>query len=218
MRPLTFLLRLCLIAATVAGALRADETPEATEESTEIEGYFISRLAEIESLTTGVHELSKQEQANLENLIAYEVSSARAGGVNGFAKTFSERRSDSELEATGIKRMSGEQRERLDQHIAGFIADQPVSYVYQGEGRGRSTTRADTRPFTGKGPLLNVRNSVTLEVGTGNGGTYYGGSVTTVISDPKGRFNAIISYGTSRGNLPYYDSYGRGPYRSLSRP
>ncbi|GAB5559422.1 MAG: hypothetical protein SynsKO_10690 [Synoicihabitans sp.] len=217
MRPLTSLLRICLTTAIAAGALWAEEEAAAPEDSAEIEGYFISRLAEIETLTTGVHELSQQEQANLENLIAYEVNSARAGGVNGFAKTFSERRSDAELEATGIQRMSDEQRERLDQHIAGFIADQPVSYVYQGNGSGGSNGRADTRPFKGKGPLLNVRNSVTLEVGTGSGGTYYGGSVTTVISDPKGRFNAVISYGTMRGDLPYYD-YRRGPYRDLSRP
>lgn len=184
----------------------------------EVEGYFLSRLAQVESLATGVHELSRQEQANLENLIAYEVNAARAGGVNGFARTFSERRTEAELEATGIERLSDEQQERLDQHIAGFIADQPISYVFRGDRVGRGgQTRHDRGEFTGRGPLLNVSGSVTLEVGGGSGGSYYGGSATTVISDPKGRFNAVISFGTMKGDVPYYydDYYGRprGPYR-----
>lgn len=197
------------------GLLLADEEVAPETESAEVEGYFISQLAQIETLTTGVHELSKLEQANLENLIAYEVSSARAGGVNGFAGGFSERRSDAELEATGIERMSDDQRVRLDEHIAGFIANQPVSYVYRGNGRGsRSTRRGENADFRGKGPLLEVHGSVTLTVGTSSAGSFYGGSATTVISDPKGRFNAVISYGTMRGNMPYYDSpYRRGPYR-----
>lgn len=193
--------------------------PEATpSEAAELQGYFLSRMASGETLATGVHELSSQEQANLENLIAFEVHSARAGGVNGFAKSFSERRTEAELEATGIHRLSDDQRERLDQHIAGFIAEQPVSYVYRGDrtGQGRGASRSPDGDFQGKGPLLHVNGSVTLEVGTGSGGTYYGGSATTVITDPKGRFQAVISYGTMRGDSPYYyDDYGnrRGPYR-----
>ena len=168
-----------------------------------------------------MHELSEQERANLDNLVAYEVASARAGNVNGFAGTFSSRRTESELEATGIERLSEEQRTRLDEHIAGYLADTPsVPYITRSE-RGRSGSAARTEAddaFNGKGPKLEVHGSVTLEVGSGGGGSYYGGSVTTVISDPKGRFNAIISYGTTRGDLPYYDydpRYydARGPYR-----
>ena len=111
--------------------------------------------------------------------------------------------------------MSDDQRVRLDQHIAGFLADQPVSYVYRGDGRGsRTSLRGDGEAFRGKGPLLNVSGSVTLTVGTSSAGSFYGGSATTVISDPKGRFNAVISYGTMRGNLPYYDYPNRrGPFR-----
>tara|TARA_B110000305_G_C19362760_1_gene600289 strand:- start:251 stop:859 length:609 start_codon:yes stop_codon:yes gene_type:complete len=197
------------------GLLLAEEEPAAATENAETEGYFISKLAQIETLTTGVHELSKLEQANLENLIAYEVSSARAGGVNGFAGGFSERRTDAELVATGIERMSDGQRVRLDEHITGFLADQPVSYVYRGDGRGpRSTRRGDNAEFRGKGPLLEVHGSVTMTVGTSSAGSFYGGSATTVISDPKGRFNAVISFGTMKGNLPYDDyRYRRGPFR-----
>ena len=184
-------------------------------------GDFLARLAEPEQLATGVHELSEQERANLDNLVAYEVASARAGNVNGFAGTFSSRRSEAELEATGIQRLSDEQRTRLDEHIAGYLADRPsVPYLTRSE-RSRSGGGAKTEAdedFTGKGPKLEVHGEITLEVGSGGGGSYYGGSVTTVISDPKGRFNAIISYGTTRGNLPYYDYDPRyydprGPYR-----
>lgn len=196
-------------------------TPEPADKSTEteeVEGYFISRLANIETLTTGVHELTKQEQANLENLIAYEVNAARAGGVNGFAGGFSDRRTDAELQATGLHRLGDDQRVRLDEHIAGFIADQPMPFIYRGERIGpRSSGRgADGEAFTGKGPLLEVHGSVTMEVGTSRAGTYYGGSATTVISDPKGRFSAAISFGTLRGDVPIYDYYDtrRGPYRS----
>ncbi len=214
----------CLVFAlgsiSVSGeeAMTAEPIAPAESAATEkVEGYFISRLANIESLATGVHELSKQERANLENLIAYEVNAARAGGVNGFAGTFSDRRTEAELEATGIIRMGDEQRVRLDEHIAGFIADQPMPYVYRGErmgpragGQGRGN-----EAFTGKGPLLQVNGSVTLEVGTSRAGTYYGGSATTIISDPKGRFSAAITFGTMRGDVPIYDYYDRrnGPYR-----
>lgn len=191
--------------------------PEPTAETDEVEGYFISRLASIETLATGVHELSKQEQANLENLIAYEVNAARAGGVNGFAGGFSERRTAAELEATGLARLGDDQRVRLDEHIAGFIADQPMPFVYRGErlGPGSSNRGGDGREFTGQGPLLQVNGSVTLEVGTSRAGTYYGGSATTIISDPKGRFSAAVTVGTMRGDLPIYDydDRRRGPYR-----
>lgn len=205
-------------AAEVDVSTEAAPIEEPAPAAAEVEGYFLSRMASGESLATGVHELTSQEQANLENLIAYEVHSARAGGVNGFARTFSERRSEAELEATGIHRLSDDQRQRLDEHIAGFIAEQPISYVYRGDrtGRGGGTARSPDGDFQGKGPLLHVNGSVTLEVGTGSGGTYYGGSATTVITDPKGRFQAVISYGTMKGDAPYYyDDYGsrRGPYR-----
>ena len=224
-------LRFCsnCLALTLAPILVYAETPleaapDLSSDSTEtadvaeIEGYFISRLADIETLTTGVHELSKQEQANLENLIAYEVNAARAGGVNGFAGGFSDRRTETELEATGLNRLGDDQRVRLDEHIAGFIADQPMPFIYRGERLGpRSSGRGDDEgAFTGKGPLLEVHGSVTMEVGTSRAGTYYGGSATTVISDPKGRFSAAISFGTMRGDVPVYDYYDtrRGPYRS----
>lgn len=195
------------------------ETPEkAVAEPEEVEGYFISRLANIETLATGVHELSRQEQANLENLIAYEVNAARAGGVNGFAGSFSGRRTEAELEATGLHRLGDEQRVRLDEHIAGFIADQPMPFVYRGERMGpgvASRGGRDTGEFKGQGPLLRVNGSVTLEVGTSRAGTYYGGSATTIISDPKGRFSAAVTVGSMRGDVPVYDYYDRrrGPYR-----
>lgn len=182
-----------------------------------LEGYFISRLASIETLTTGVHELTKQEQANLENLIAYEVNAARAGGVNGFAGGFSERRTESELVATGLDRLGDDQRIRLDEHIAGFIADQPLLFVYRGDRSGpRAPDQGDREgEFTGQGPRLLVNGSVTLEVGTSRAGTYYGGSATTIIRDPKGRFSAAVTIGTMRGDVPVYDYYDtrRGPYR-----
>jgi len=208
--------------ALSAGAeepLEAVPVPDAevADTTAELEGYFISRLASIETLATGVHELSKQEQANLENLIAYEVNAARAGGVNGFAGGFSDRRTEEELEATGIERLGDDQRVRLDEHIAGFIADQPMPFVYRGErlGPGSAGQGGDDQRFTSKGPLLVVGGSVTMEVGTSSAGTYYGGSVTTVISDPKGRFSAAITIGTVRGDVPIYDYYDtrRGPYR-----
>ena len=215
MSVLTSQFRACYLALLLPGIALAEDADTSTPEAPAVDGYFLTRLVEIETLATGVHELSKQEQANLENLIAYEVNSARAGGVNGFAGGFSERRSDEEREATGINRMSDDQRVRLDQHIAGFLADQPVSYVYRGDGRGsRTSRRGDGEAFRGKGPLPNVSGSVTLTVGTSSAGSFYGGSATTVISDPKGRFNAVISYGTMRGNLPYYDYPNRrGPFR-----
>jgi hypothetical protein len=167
---------------------------------------FLARMAEEERLATGVHELSEQEGANLENLVAYEVASARAGGVTGFAGTFSSRRSEDQLVATGIDRLSDAQRERLDQHIAGFLADTPaVPYITRSE-RGRSRGAAtDADMMDNDGPKLDVHGSVTLTVGSSSEGSFYGGSATAIISDPKGRFHAIITYGTMKGDIPYYD-------------
>jgi hypothetical protein len=198
-----------------AAPVPAAEAAEKIEPE-EIEGYFISRLANYETLATGLHELSKQEQANLENLIAYEVNAAQAGGVTGFAGGFSDRRTPEELEATGIHRMGDEQRIRLDEHIAGFIADQPQLFVFRGDRRGPRATSGDgDETFRSEGPRLRVNGSVTLEVGAGGGGSYYGGSATTVISDAKGRFRAAVTIGTMRGDMPIYDYYDtrRGPYR-----
>ncbi len=180
----------------------------------------LGQLAESEQLATGIHELSDQQRTNLDNLIRYEIAAARAGNVNGFAGTFSGRRSEAELDATGIARMSDEQRERLDEHIAGFIADTPnIPYLTRAErGRYRGSSSADLREedTIGRGPLLDVHGSVSVTVGGSSEGTFYGGSMTTIISDPKGRFNAIISIGTMRGAMPYYDRYERsGP---LQRP
>ena len=176
----------------------------------------LSQLAESEELATGVHELSNQERANLNNLINYEISSARAGNVNGFAGTFSSRRSAAELDATGIERLAPDQRERLDQHIAGFIADTPtVPYLTRAERgryRGAATRTPADEDMVSRPPLLNVHGSVSVTVGGSSAGSFYGGSMTTIISDPKGRFSAAISVGTMRGALPYYDRYERsGP-------
>ncbi len=175
---------------------------------------FLARLSTDEELATGVHELSEQERANLENLIAYEVASARAGNVSGFAGSFSSRRSDAELDATGIDRLSDDQRDRLDQHIAGYLADTPTVPYISRRDRIARTTAGDPDAVEGRGPLLEVHGSVTLEVGSVGGDSYYGGNVTTVISDPKGRFSAVISYGTSRGAVPYYDEWDSRRFRS----
>ncbi|MCF3649852.1 hypothetical protein [Synoicihabitans lomoniglobus] len=208
---LTFLRFSALIAAFGCAAAAQDQgwTPSID---------FLDRMATDERLATGVHELSEQEGANLENLVAYEVASARAGGVSGFAGTFSSRRSAEELKATGVDRLSDDQRERLDQHIAGFLADTPaVPYITRSE-RGRNRGAATDADMMGEndGPKLDVHGSVTLTVGASSEGSFYGGSATAIISDPKGRFHAIISYGTMKGDLPYYgDRYydydRRGP-------
>lgn len=182
--------------------------------------HFIVRLSESELLATGVHELSDQEKANLENLVAYEIASARAGGVTGFAGTFSSRRSAEELKATGMDRLSDEQRTRLDEHVAGYLADTPrVPYISRRDRSHSATTANGVELPPSDGPKLEVHGEVTVEVGASSQGSYYGGSMTTVISDPKGRFNAVISYGTLRGDIPYYDRYGRyDPYDPYYRP
>jgi hypothetical protein len=178
----------------------------------------LTKLTAEEKLSTGIHELSDLERANLDNLINYEVAAARAGNVNGFAGTFSSRRSTPELDATGITRMSDDQRGRLDEHIAGFIADTPtIPYLTRnerGRNRGTGTSMLRDEDMIGRGPLLDVHGSVSVTVGGSSQGTFYGGSMTTIISDPKGRFSAIISIGTMRGDLPYSNRYERsGPLR-----
>ncbi len=168
---------------------------------------FLARLSETEKLATGMHELSAQERANLENLVAYEIASARAGNVTGFAGTFSSRRSEAELDATGMDRLSDEQRERLDQHIAGFLADTPrVPYIARGD-RTRARTTGDGEAVSSDGPRLEVHGEVSITVGSAGGDSFYGGSMTTVISDPKGRFSAAVTYSTMRGGTPYYGDY-----------
>ncbi len=172
-------------------------------------GDFLARLPETEQFATGIHELSSQERANLENLIAYEVASARAGNVTGFAGTFSSRRSEAELDATGLDRMSDEQRERLDQHIAGYLADTPaIPYVYHRD-RNRARAAGDESVTDNRGPRLEIHGEVSVTVGSAGGDSFYGGSMTTVISDPKGRFSAAVTYSTLRGGSPYYDYYDR---------
>jgi|GEM_PF-1163895 len=200
------LVLLTLLGTAVSLFAESAETPAPASSSP------ISGLGDSERLATGVHELSDQESANLDNLINFEIASARAGNVNGFAGTFSGRRSDAELDATGIKRLAIEQRERLDEHIAGFIADTPtIPYLTRSErGRYRGATRTpDDQDMISRPPLLDVHGSVSVTVGGSSAGSFYGGSMTTIISDPQGRFSAAISVGTMRGSLPYYGSYDR---------
>lgn len=197
---------IALLGTTVSLFAESTETPDPAPRGP------LAQLGDIERLATGVHELTSQERANLDNLINYEISSARAGNVNGFAGTFSSRRSTAELDATGIKRLPAEQRERLDEHIAGFIADTPtIPYLTRSErGRYRGATRTpDDHDMISRPPLLDVHGSVSVTVGGSSAGSFYGGSMTTIISDPKGRFSAAISVGTMRGSLPYDDSYSR---------
>lgn len=212
LRPL---LLSCLLVGTAFATSETELTATSHNEPTSMretddttvapDSRFLDRLGEDQLMATGVHELTPLQRANLENLIAYEVHSAQAGGVNGFARTFSERRTSAEIEATGIDHLSEDQREALDQHVAGFIADQAQAFVYMPSSeraRRLAETHAD-EDFTGQGPRLLVRNAITVEAGTSDLGTYYGGSATTVISDPKGRFQAVISYGQWKSDYEY---------------
>jgi hypothetical protein len=181
---------------------------------------FLQRMSDDERLATGVHELSEQEKANLENLVAYEVASARAGNVTGFAGTFSSRRSEDQLKATGIDRLSEEQRERLDQHVAGYLADTPrVPYISRHERVSGSAARTEAdEAMQGQGPVLRVNGEVSITVGGSSAGSYYGGSATTVISNQSGSFRAAVRVDTMKGNVPYYDYYDyRYPRSRLQR-
>lgn len=181
---------------------------------------FLQRMTEEEQLATGVHELTEQEQANLENLVAYEVASARAGNVTGFAGSFSSRRSEDQLKATGIDRLSEDQVERLDQHVAGYLADTPrVPYISRHERvTGPGARSEGDEVVQGQGPLLRVNGEISVTVGSSRAGSYYGGSATTVISNRSGSFRAAVRVDTMKGDLPYYDYYDyRYPRSRLQR-
>jgi hypothetical protein len=158
----------------------------------------------------GLDELTATERLNLEAYLAYEIAAARAGNVAGFARSFTTRRTSEELAATGLDRLSPAQRAAWDTHVAVRLAERP-SLAYP-------LRRNRPRPADGDAPAIDhvarppwrVHGSVTATVGSSSAGTFYGGSMTTAITGPDGRFTAQITYGTLRGNLPYYDPY---PYR-----
>lgn len=162
----------------------------------------------------GLEALTLTERQSLEAFLGYEIAAARAGNVSGFARTFSTRRTADELAATGLDRLTEEQRTAFDTHVAGRLAERPLVPFVTRRQRG-----ADATPIDHLGtPPWRVHGSVTATVGTSSAGTFYGGSLTTAVTDPTGRFTAQVTYGTLRGALPYYDSYPYRPYPYVWAP
>jgi hypothetical protein len=165
-------------------------------------------------VAAGLPELTLTERQSLEAFLAYEIAAARAGNVSGFARTFSTRRTPEELAATGLDRRTADQRAAFDTQVAARLAERPAIPFVTRRQRG-----ADATPIDHVGtPPWRVHGSVTATVGTSSAGTFYGGSLTTAVTDPTGRFTAQITYGTLRGALPYLEPYSVRPYPYVWAP
>lgn len=151
--------------------------------------------------TAAWDDLTPAEQQSIENLIAREVSAARAGGVRAFRDTFNLRRTPAELTATGLDRLSPTERDALDTRVAQRLAAH------------RTATRsaeASTEGFALPRLPLEVSGSVTAVYGTSKRGDFYGGAVSTTVFDPNHGWAATLGVSTLRGAVPY-SRYG---YRS----
>jgi hypothetical protein len=185
---------------------------------------FSDSLTPEQLSSTGLKRLSDTQIASVNALVDRELGLAQQGAVRGFAKSFCERRSRGELEATGLLSLAEDERAFLDGIVAERIAQtsQPVA---QG-----TTTHGQGVAFPKNRSALEVHGSVTFMVGSNfKGGSFYGGAFETTMSDRSGRMSLTLGYSELHGkgmplcgaypyDYPYgYYSYANSP-GSLLRP
>lgn len=170
---------------------------------------FSETLTPAERTASGMARLSDDEVGAVDALVQRELTLARQGRTNGFAKSFTQRRTDSELKATGIPQLDAKERAELDTLVAAQLAKQVLPANRVGAGSTAANSVALPKPRQG----LEVHGSVSLFAGANsNGGSFYGGYMETTLMNRSGTFALTLGYGESHGRgmglYPYGYGYG----------
>lgn len=173
--------RLCLIGWFVAASVLAranDAVP------------FSQILTPDERTAVGYSHLSGAQVDAIDTLVARDLTLARQGDVVAFAKGFTDRRAPEERVRAGIDQLTPDERARLDALVATVIAARPMTAVFQ-----RAATDSDAGAVKRLPSQAEVHGSVSLFYGrSSGGGSLYGGSVDTWITDPTKRWTLGVGY------------------------
>ncbi len=174
------------------------------------EAVFSAGFTADEIQSTGLTRLSAAERARLDELMARDVEFALEGGVAGFSRTFSARLRPADFQAAGLQHLNPAQLAALDDLAAfriahpvveepHFIAKSPPKSTSLAAGQIAKGAALSPSAVTSTGWHPEVHGDVHLEVGGGKGGSFYGGGLDVVMTDPDGKFTLALSYSQYHG-------------------
>jgi len=159
---------------------------------------FSDSLTPDEQAGCGLSQLSAPETARLNQLEGRDERFALEGGVSGFDKTFSARLKPADFAATGLGHLAPRQLARLDDLIAFRLAHPEPEAPHFEAKTVLSSDPAPTRPgsvaVTPPPAVVapawrpEIHGDVSLTVGGGKGGRFYGGGMDLRVTDPSGKY------------------------------
>jgi len=172
--------------------------------------YFSAGLTDAELQATGVGQLSDAERNRLDELVGRDTEFALEGGVVAFDRTFSARLRPADFQAAGLGHLSHAQLAALDD-LAAFRIAHPVAEAphFVAKSAPKPATLTDSQ--IAKGAALSpssvsspgwhpeVHGDVHMTVGGGKGGSFYGGGVDLVMTDPDHNLTIALSYSQYHG-------------------
>lgn len=156
---------------------------------------FSEELSPQDRSASGITQLTPTQIACIDALVQRELSFAKQGRTKAFAQSFTVRRTDRELEITGIPTLSEGQQETLNSIVARLIASTNTNTAAPAAAQSLSNAEG----VTTEKAKWEVHGTVSLFVGGDlHGGSFYGGSLETTLTDPKGRYELALGYSQIR--------------------
>jgi hypothetical protein len=199
-----------IVRAAVAGLALLAGARAFAADATLVSNGFTRTLSAGERAAIGAGQLSPAQLARLDGLVDRDIRLARDGEVGGFASTFTQRLTARERSAVGVDRLTAAQVARLDALVARAIATPPppeAEFAWQP----RPAAPASAAVVPTKPPGLEVHGDVSLTVGGGSGGSFYGTALDLLLTDPNGKYTIALGFSTWHGS-------GRGRGRGLGYP
>jgi hypothetical protein len=188
-----------MIRAAVAGLTLLAAAHAFAADATLVANSFTRALSAAERAAIGADQLSPAQLARLDGLVERDIRLARDGDVGGFARTFTQRLTAGERTAAGLGHLTAAQRARLDAFVARAIATPPppdAEFTYQP----RPAAPASAAVVPTKPPGLEVHGDVSLTVGGGSGGSFYGTALDLFLTDPNGKYTIALGFSTWHGS------------------
>ena len=169
------------------------------------EGGFAATLSVDQQTAAGFTVLSPVELLTLDQLVAGELASVRRAGANELAGSFVSRRTDAELKATGLDRLSFEQLVKLNEFVAAALAAHP---------RPKERPRLKESDVLAAARQNQIHGSVTVAYGWGGGRSVRAESLWLDYYDPEDRFALGVGLSNSDGGgfYRYSPDYSGGGY------